>query len=72
MVKIGGKPILWHIMQRYDDFNHKDFYIALGYKSEVVKEYFLKSFSSRLSEYSDPRINVISQEILSEKYVDAF
>ncbi len=35
---------------------------------KLFKEYFLKSFSSRLSEYSDPRINVISQEILSEKY----
>ena len=34
----------------------------------LFKEYFLKSFSSRLSEYSDPKINVISQEVLSEKY----
>tara|TARA_Y100000590_G_scaffold470509_1_gene665864 strand:+ start:3112 stop:3879 length:768 start_codon:yes stop_codon:yes gene_type:complete len=51
MVKIGGKPILWHIMQRYADFNHKDFYIALGYKSEVVKEYFLK-FSAINSDFT--------------------
>ena len=41
MVPIGGKPILWHIMQAYASFGHKDFYIALGYKAEVVKEYFL-------------------------------
>jgi glucose-1-phosphate cytidylyltransferase len=41
MVPIGGKPILWHIMQTYARFNHKDFYVALGYKAEVVKEYFL-------------------------------
>ena len=41
MVTIGGKPILWHIMDTYAKFNHKDFYIALGYKSEVIKEYFL-------------------------------
>jgi len=34
----------------------------------LFKEYFLKSFSSRLSEYSDPKINVLSQEVLSEKY----
>jgi glucose-1-phosphate cytidylyltransferase len=40
MVSIGGKPILWHIMQSYARFNHKDFYVALGYKAEVVKEYF--------------------------------
>jgi glucose-1-phosphate cytidylyltransferase len=41
MVKIGDKPILWHIMQTYAHFGHKDFYIALGHKSEVIKEYFL-------------------------------
>ncbi len=34
----------------------------------LFKEYFLKSFSSRLSEYSDPKINVLSQEVLSDKY----
>ena len=41
MIKVGGKPILWHIMQTYANFGHKDFYIALGYKAEVIKEYFL-------------------------------
>jgi len=41
MVTIGGKPILWHIMNTYAKYGHKDFYIALGYKSEVIKEYFL-------------------------------
>ena len=35
---------------------------------KLFKEYFLKSFSSRLSEYTDPKINVIGQEILNEKY----
>ena len=41
MVPIGGRPILWHIMAIYDCFNHNDFYIALGYKGEVIKDYFL-------------------------------
>lgn len=41
MVPIGGKPILWHIMQTYSHFGHKDFYVALGYKAEVIKDYFL-------------------------------
>ena len=39
MIKIGGKPILWHIMQTYSHFGHKDFFLALGYKSEIIKEY---------------------------------
>lgn len=42
MVPIGGKPILWHIMNTYANYGHKDFYIALGYKAEMIKEYFLK------------------------------
>jgi len=41
MVSIGGKPILLHIMNCYANFNHKDFYIALGYKAEKIKEFFL-------------------------------
>jgi len=41
MVPIGGYPILWHIMQTYAHYGHKDFYLALGYKAEVIKEYFL-------------------------------
>ena len=41
MVTVGGRPILWHIMRSYAHFGHKDFYLALGYKAEVVKEYFL-------------------------------
>jgi glucose-1-phosphate cytidylyltransferase len=41
MIKIGGKPIIWHIMQTFSSFGHKDFYVALGYKAEVIKEYFL-------------------------------
>ena len=41
MVPIGGKPVLWHIMHSYAHFGHKDFYVALGYKAEVIKEYFL-------------------------------
>lgn len=40
MIEIGGRPIIWHIMNRYALYGHKDFYIALGYKSKVVKEYF--------------------------------
>ena len=41
MVPIGGKPILWHIMERYATFGYKDFVLALGYKADVIKNYFL-------------------------------
>lgn len=40
MVKIGNKPILWHIMKYYASFGHKEFVISLGYKAEVIKDFF--------------------------------
>jgi glucose-1-phosphate cytidylyltransferase len=40
MVPVGGLPIIWHIMARYAHFDHKDFYLALGYKADVIKDYF--------------------------------
>jgi glucose-1-phosphate cytidylyltransferase len=40
MVKIGNKPVLWHIMKSYAHYGFKDFILCLGYKGEVIKEYF--------------------------------
>jgi glucose-1-phosphate cytidylyltransferase len=41
MVEIGGKPILWHIMKIFAAFGFNEFVIALGYKGEIIKDYFL-------------------------------
>lgn len=41
MVEIGGKPMLWHIMNIYAAYGFKEFVIALGYKGEIIKDYFL-------------------------------
>ena len=40
MIPIGGKPMLSHIMQIYSNYGHKDFFVALGYKGEIIREYF--------------------------------
>jgi glucose-1-phosphate cytidylyltransferase len=45
MLEIGGKPMLWHIMNIYSTYNYREFVIALGYKAEIVKEYFLNFFA---------------------------
>jgi glucose-1-phosphate cytidylyltransferase len=42
MVPIGYRPILWHVMRYYAHFGHKDFILCLGYKADVVKDYFLR------------------------------
>jgi glucose-1-phosphate cytidylyltransferase len=41
MIPIGGRPILWHIMKGYAQYGLKDFVLCLGYKSWVIKQYFL-------------------------------
>jgi glucose-1-phosphate cytidylyltransferase len=41
MVKIGYRPILWHLMKYYAHYGHKDFVLCLGYKADVIKQFFL-------------------------------
>jgi len=45
LVEIGGKPILWHIMKHYSHYGFNDFYLALGYKGEQIKRYFLDFYA---------------------------
>ena len=63
MIPIGEKPIIWHIMQFYASFGFKDFVLCLGYKGQVIKDFFLnlenntRNFSinyadSRLARYT--------------------
>ena len=52
MVEIGGKPILWHIMNIYAANGVEEFVVALGYKGEVVKEYFL-NYPAMLNDFTD-------------------
>jgi glucose-1-phosphate cytidylyltransferase len=42
MVEIGGRPILWHIMQRYAKYGVRRFVLCLGYKGEMIRDYFLQ------------------------------
>src|ERR1700690_2677083 len=45
MVEVGSRPILWHIMKHYSWYGFNDFYVALGYKGEVIKKYFLDYYA---------------------------
>ena len=44
MVEIGGRPIIWHIMKIYASYGFNEFVVALGYKGELIKDYFLNYF----------------------------
>ncbi|MDA9426982.1 MULTISPECIES: sugar phosphate nucleotidyltransferase [Bradyrhizobium] len=43
MVPVGQHPMLWHVMQYYSQYGHRDFVLCLGYKANAIKEYFLNS-----------------------------
>ena len=49
MIDVGGRPILWHIMSIYATHGYKEFVVALGYKGEVIKNYFLNYYYLRNS-----------------------
>jgi glucose-1-phosphate cytidylyltransferase len=68
MVPIGTRPILWHIMKIYSYYGYKRFIICLGYKGEIIKEYFLhcrirnSDFTINLSSHKEPRIHNLPDE----------
>lgn len=68
MVEIGGKPILWHIMNIYAAHGFNDFVIACGYKSEIIKEYFRDFFLLSSDYVIDMRDG--SVDIINSKGVD--
>ena len=42
MIEIGGRPLLWHLMKSFSSHGFNEFIIALGYKGELIKRYFLQ------------------------------
>lgn len=70
MVEIGERPILWHIMKHYASFGFKEFVIALGYKSEVVKRFFLEHTTLQDSFSIDMRTGKLTvQNHISEDWL---
>lgn len=59
MVEIGGKPILWHIMKIYSHFGFNDFVILTGYKSHVIKDYFVHYYQ----QYSDITVDMTNNSV---------
>ena len=68
MVPVGGMPIIWHIMNTYAKYGHKDFNLALGYKAAYIKEFFL-NYKALNNDFS---INLSNGKVtpLVEKNID--
>jgi glucose-1-phosphate cytidylyltransferase len=65
MVEIGERPILWHIMKHYVHFGFKEFFIALGFKGEVIKRYFMDYYSlngSMTIDFSTGKVEMFNKE----------
>jgi glucose-1-phosphate cytidylyltransferase len=77
MVPIGNKPMIEHIMNIYASYGHKEFYIALGYKGEVIKEYFKKLkndwkihlIDTGADTYTGGRLKRLKQYLLNETFL---
>jgi len=59
MVEIGGKPILWHIMKTYSYYGFDEFVILTGYKSHIIKEYFVNYYQR----YSDITVDMLNNSV---------
>lgn len=59
MVEIGGKPILWHIMKTYSYYGFNDFIILTGYKSHIIKDYFVHYYQR----YSDVTVDMLNNTV---------
>ena len=53
LVEVGGRPILWHIMKLYSHYGFNDFVLALGYKGELIREYFGRDSNGWNIEFAD-------------------
>ena len=59
MVEIGGKPILWHIMKIYSYYGFNEFIILTGYKSHIIKDYFVHYYQ----QYSDITVDMVNNAV---------
>jgi glucose-1-phosphate cytidylyltransferase len=65
MVEIGGRPIIWHIMKMYSSYGFNDFIICLGYKGNVIKDFFLNYYLFQSDLHIDMKNNSI--EVINNK-----
>jgi glucose-1-phosphate cytidylyltransferase len=67
MLRIGYRPILWHVMKYYASFGHKDFVLCLGYRADVIKQYFLHYDEAVSNDFvltgGGQRVQLISSDI---------
>ena len=59
MIEIGGRPVLWHIMKIYSHYGFNEFIVLTGYKSHIIKDYFINYYTR----YSDITIDMVNNSV---------
>jgi glucose-1-phosphate cytidylyltransferase len=71
MIRIGNRPILWHIMRYYASWGHTEFVLCLGYKGDVIKEYFLSHNEALFNDFvldgygGEPTLEILNRDASS-------
>ena len=69
MIRIGNRPILWHIMRYFAAWGHTEFVLCLGYKGDVIREYFLDYNEALFNDFvleghgADARIELLNRDV---------
>ena len=69
MIRIGNRPILWHIMRYYAAWGHTEFVLCLGYKGDVIKEYFLSYNEALFNDFvldgygADAQVEILNRDV---------
>lgn len=80
LIKIGEKPIIWHIMKHYSDYGINEFIICCGYKGEMIQEYFkennekwdVKTIDTGLETMTGGRLKKIQKYVNDETFCAAY
>ena len=72
MVMVGGKPIIWHIMKLYAHFGHNEFILALGYKADYIKHFFLNQKALTSDFTLDTQTHKTTFHLSSRTNIDSF
>ena len=60
MVKIGDKPIIWHLMKIFSHYNYNEFILATGYKKEIIENFFIKNKDFKKVETIDTGLETLT------------
>ena len=71
LVNVGYRPIIWHLMRYYAHFGHKEFILALGYRGDMIREFFLTYREEMATDFvmtkGGAEIELLGSDIIEEK-----